>query len=388
MKQSSTDVETVFAKAFGRAPTAKAIAPGRIEFIGNHLDYNGGQVMGVAVDLGVTCAIAPREDTTVQLVSATMDGKIETNLGSIQPLDHESSWANYVLGVFSVLRDHGLEATAGFDLAITTTLPLGAGMSSSAAIELSSALAICNRYRYPTTPEFIARVGRTAENTFVGMPCGILDQGVSAFGAVDHLVHIDCTTETFTTIPLPQGLHFHIFNSTKKHALIDSLYAERHTECAEAFKVLAARFPHLTGLAKATREQLSAASVDLWPDQQQRARHIVEESERVEAMKSALAQSDLKRVGELLTASHHSSRDLFENSCAELNYLVDNLVAMPGVYGARLTGGGFGGAVMAIANERFTATDADALCCRYNQQFGAAPTYISCKTGAGARLLS
>jgi galactokinase len=381
------DIRQYFAQKFHTTPALVARAPGRLEFIGNHLDYNGGPVIGAAIDRYVTAAISPRDDAKILLASDARETIAEVALADIAPLTGDAMWANYVLGVFKVLRDAGLRAERGFNIALVSDLPIGAGLSSSAAIELAAAYAIARLHNFPLDPRSAAIHGRAAENTFVGMPCGILDQGTSAFGKAGSLVLIDCAENTFSTCPMPGGARFWVFNTRKKHALIDGLYAERNRECREAFAMLAAATPGLRNLASATREQVAAAEAALGVARHKRALHVVDETGRVHATLAALKTGDLAAVGRALNASHNSSRLLFENSCDELDHLAAHLAKTPGVYGARLTGGGFGGAVMALTDESFDSRSAEQVAAAYAEKFGDSPSVFHAITGDGATLL-
>lgn len=372
-----------FEEQFGRPPAVIARAPGRLEFIGNHLDYNGGPVLGAAIDRGVRVAVAPRSDQVIRLVSQAQKNLVELDLSQVRPVQGTDGWVNYPLGMLSVLRDDGMVAPHGFDIAVTNDLPMGAGLSSSAAIELATGYALSALYRHSADRKRMAELGRKAENTFVGMPCGILDQGCSAFGKKDHLVAIDCATNTFSNVPMPAGLRFWVLNTQKKHALIDSLYATRHRECMEAFAILRRHRPDLRDLASADESLLASAS-ELQGDLLARARHVVGETARVRDTHLALAAGDAVRVGRNLTASHASSRDLFGNSCEELDFLVEQAVGLPGVLGARLTGGGFGGACMALCDGRFGEAEAKGLAGAYAARFGHRPTLFTAATGDGA----
>lgn len=380
-------METFFKSRFGVSPTVIARAPGRLEFIGNHLDYNGGPVLGAAIDKYVTVAVAPRSDRKIALVSQSMKGVVELSIDEVVRVQGEDGWVNYPLGMFKVLRDAGMVVNHGFDLAVTNDLPMGAGLSSSAAIELATGYALSALFDFPVDRKRMAELGRLAENTFVGMPCGILDQGCSAFGKAEHLVLIDCADNAFSNIPMPAGTHFWVFNSQKKHALIDSYYSTRHKECTEAFEILRKLNPALKNLASATEAEVIAARGELGPDRVHRALHVVRETARVLDSVEGLAAGDAARVGANLTASHGSSRDWFGNSCAELDFLVAQVVGMPGVYGARLSGGGFGGAIMALTDSSFTEAAADKLVSDYELKFGQKPTIFHTKTGDGAGVL-
>ncbi len=372
-----------FADKFGRAPEFVSRAPGRIEFIGNHTDYNGGTVLGAAIDRGICVAVAARADGRRRFCSGT-GGKI-IPLPATKPVRQRGarSWLNYPLGVIAALPKFGLKAPAGFDFYVTSDLPTGAGLSSSAALELSSAFAFLALTGQHVPLETVVKIGRHAENKFVGVPCGILDQGVSGFGRENSLVWIDCRGPVFKTVPMPAEAQFWIFNTHTKHALVDGFYAARHRACMAAAKALGVPL-----LADATLAQLEGARAKLKPESYRRARHVIEEIERVEATVQALKQGNLAGVGRLLTASHRSSQTLFENSTVELDFLVDTLEKTPHVYGARLTGGGFGGAVMALTSKKFTAVQARRVAARYAKKFGAAPDVLRTSTGDGAALLT
>lgn len=377
-------VASFFEDVFGHAPDVVSEAPGRIEVIGNHLDYNGGLVLGAAVDRHVQVALRLHDSPRIRLHSAGFEA-VEVRLDAVAPQAGEAAWANYPLGVLHVLREVGLTVPTGFDLAMTSTLPAGAGLSSSAAVELATAVALAESYGGTFDRLTLARLGRRAENEFVGMPCGILDQGVVAFGQAGHLVLVDARHETFTPVPLPEGVVFWIFNTHHKHALVDSLYAERHRACQAARDRLAAWYPGLTHLADVTPEQVEQHRDDLPGALYRRARHVAEEQARVEVCRAALAAGDLDEAGRLLTASHASSRDWFENSTPALDALVEILTAQAGVYGARLTGGGFGGAVMALTQADFDG--AEAVAARYRERAGAEVEVLRCETAEGVRLL-
>ena len=366
-----------------------AASPGRIEFIGNHTDYNGGRVLGVALNLGVTATAVPRSDGQLTISSCGSPVTYTGKLGQFNPQSGEFSWVNYPLGVMAVLAEAGYSLRRGFDLSFTSDLPSGAGLSSSAAIELATmeVLAAVGGFEITRTRKVL--LAQRAENTFVGVPCGILDQAVSCFGKRDHLVHIDCAKTTFETVPLPRGLHFWIFNTNCKHSLVDSLYSRRHAECREALKLLQRADPGLEFLVDGDWGALP--SLNASPEIQHRAKHVIEENKRVCACLEALEKGDLTAVGDLLFASHASSRDLFENSTPELNTLVRLLEQErgSGVVGARLTGGGFGGAVMALTTDAFTHERAKVVIAAYAEEHKEAPTpgCLHVVTGEGTRRL-
>jgi galactokinase len=372
-----------FRSTYGSPPSVVARAPGRVEFIGNHTDYNGGAVLGAAIDRYVWVAAATNPSGRLRLFSANGPAVIELPSDPGARITGSHSWANYPLGVWRSLKDFGLRQPAGFDLFVDSNLPAGAGLSSSAALELATALALLHLVDQADLPaDRLAALGRHAENKYVGVPCGILDQGTSAFGQAGHLVHIDCRGPSFSRVPFPANAHLWIFNTREKHALIDGLYATRHQECLDAAKALGVAF-----LADLTPAQLPPLERKLTPAQAKRAKHIVEEHARVHDTAEALQRGDLATVGRLLTASHRSSQHLFENSTPALDQLVDLLEKHPAVFGARLTGGGFGGAVMALTHDSFTEKDAAGIAQLYRAKHGRDPEMIHLQAADGARVL-
>ncbi len=381
------DIINRFRSTYGSPPSVVARAPGRVEFIGNHTDYNGGAVLGAAIDRYVWVAAATNPSGRLRLFSAGGQSVLELPSDPGTRITGSDSWANYPLGVWRSLKDFGLRQPVGFDLFVESNLPAGAGLSSSAALELATALALLHLVDQSDLPaDRLAALGRHAENKYVGVPCGILDQGTSAFGRAGHLVHIDCRGPSFSRVPFPANAHLWIFNTREKHALIDGLYATRNKECLDAAKALGVAF-----LADLTPAQLAGKGADgvhaLPPVLAKRAQHIVEEHARVHDTVEALQRGDLATVGRLLTASHRSSQHLFENSTPALDQLVDLLEKHPAVLGARLTGGGFGGAVMALTKDSFTEQDAAGIARAYRAAHGRDPEMIHLQAADGAAVV-
>jgi galactokinase len=378
-----TELVSRFQQLFGRAPTAIARAPGRVEFIGNHTDYNGGAVLGAGIDRHVWVAVARGLPGQFRFASDQQPTVQALPAGTTDKQTGARSWLNYPLGVWLGLAQFGLPQPPDFDFLVASDLPAGAGLSSSAALELATGLAFLKLAGAPAIPpQKLAELGRHAENNFVGVPCGVLDQGTIAFAQRDHLVHIDCSGPTFSTTPMPPSLRLWVFNSLTKHALIDGMYAQRHAECQEAAKILGVDL-----LATLTPAQFQSRRDKLPPILARRAQHVIEEHARVQQVVRALATGDIAEVGRLMTASHRSSQLLFENSTPELDFLADQLTAMPGVLGARLTGGGFGGAVLALARPEFGDSTAQSVVRAYQAKFGCAPQVLPLQLADGAQLL-
>ncbi len=377
-----------FRSIHGTENEVLARAPGRIEFIGNHTDYNGGLVAGAAIDRYVFAAAGKRTDRRLVFASEFSSGTATCELDAREKFEGPNSWANYPLGVFSSMRKLGLRADAGFNLGIVSDLPSGAGLSSSAALELASALAIGTLFGEKPSPEELVAIGRAAENEFLSLPSGPLDQSVCAHGRENRLVFVDCRNLNVYLAPLPPESRILIFNTGVTHSLVDSLYSTRHGECAEILRLLRAEIPELEYLVDAPEFALTKLPAGTPEPLVNRARHVIRENTRVIAARTALEQGDPARVGSLLAESHESSRTLFENSCPELDLIAGLLNDHPHVYGARLSGGGFGGAVTALVSENFGDKDARSLGNRYRMAHGREPEILACNVANGAELVA
>ena len=345
-----------------------SFAPGRIEFLGNHLDYNGGAVLGMAVNAGVYCTGVPQKDSSISLFSKNFeDSAWRGDLRKIEKQEGKYFWVNYTLGVLEELKKIDLAPQKGFHLIFNSDLPTSVGLSSSAALELATAHTLLQLSGHSLSKEEIVKICRQAENNFVGMPCGILDQGTSAFGKQDHLVCIECDQEKYFNLPLPSETEVWVFNTGIKHDLVDSLYSTRHQECNQAFELLRKNNVKKNSLCEYTLQDL--VKIDLPENLRKRATHVIEEQERVITFRKEVKGADLAKLGQLLAQSHISSSQNFENSCEELDFLAEKLNKQKSVLGARLTGGGFGGAVMAWVRTSFTKTDAEKIQQLYYNRF-------------------
>lgn len=393
MDRTFSALVDTFLEAFGCEPAYVTMAPGRLEFLGNHTDYNGGCVLGAALNLGVYAGIMEREDDKILIASAYGDQglqSVESNLHEIELFEvgDARSWANYPLGVLKIILSRGVSVKRGFNIAFWSDLPSGVGLSSSAALELAALRAISILYDMDIDdPLDIARIGRQAENEEVGVSCGILDQGVSAYGKADNLVFIDCQSEAYTLYALPEGTSFWIFNTNDKHEHADSLYAARYEECMQACDALKDTYVGIHSICEVASGQVEPCELDMPQTNFKRALHVTREHERVKQAAALLSSKKPEPIGELLFASHESSRDLFENSTPELDFIVEQLREQSGVYGARLSGGGFGGVVIAWAHDAFTQEHADKVVAGFEQTFGKSPTVYHVQVGDGARIL-
>jgi galactokinase len=317
--------------------------------LGNHTDYNQGVVLAAAIDRGLTVSGIRRNDEVIRLSSRLTNTEINASLSELRPRTKDS-WANYALGVVKEFRAAGYEI-GGFAADVSGDVPSGAGLSSSAAFELATAGFLMALHHLHVDPLAVAKLCQRAENHFVGVQSGLLDQVTSVFGRADHLVYLDCRSEEIRTIPFPTGLVMVIAQSRGKHDLLQSLYNQRRAECAAAAKALG-----VTSLRDVTPAQLEIAGPKLDPILRRRAAHIIGENDRVlRAVEILKSGANPGEFGALMNASHESSRTNFENSTADLDRLVETALALPGVLGSRLTGGGFGGATVTLVERERAA---------------------------------
>ena len=359
-------------------------APGRVEFIGNHVDYNGGWVLGATIDPRIDVGLTRRSDRQVRLESDADVTPVQVPLDAIAPQEGDRAWANYVLGVLRVLREEGLVVSTGVDVSVRSTLPTGAGLSSSAALELATAFALTALFGGDFDRRSLVHLARRAENEFVGVPCGILDPAVVAFGDEDQLVRVDARTNDITPVPFPPETRLWIFRTPQAHALADAHYQERHDEARAARDRLRELYDDVDHLVDVSPGQLEAAREELAPVLFRRARHVSTEHRRVQTAVQRLRAGDLEAVGQLLVDSHESSRTDYENSTPELDFLVQRLAGDPGVLGARLTGAGFGGAAMAWTRAPFDREDAQAVAEAYARAFGEEVGVMACQPAPGS----
>ena len=328
----------------------RAFAPGRVNLIGDHTDHTGGLVLPMAIDLGTTVS-GSLEGDVVELRSAIESAPAVVSIDIVDPAGIAPSWARYVAGVVAELRpDRGLVGT------VATTLPVGAGLSSSAALEVAVALAL----GFEGTPLALAQLGQLAEQRASGVPCGIMDQLASAAGVDGHALRIDCTTLSVTPVPIPADVEVVVVDSGQRRELATSAYAERAGECQAAQRELgplrSASLTDVAGLRDATVRR--------------RARHVVTENGRVDELVAALSAGDRRTMAMLMAASHASLRDDFEVSTPVLDALVERLDSTDGVIGARLTGAGFGGCVVSLV-ERGAPLPTDLVLWRVRPSAGA-----------------
>jgi galactokinase len=357
-------------------------APGRVNLIGEHTDYNDGFVMPTAIGFYCWVAAGPRRDRKLVISSEEFPEQIEVELGkeSLQP---SGSWSDYSVGVAAQLEKEGFELS-GANLLIHGKVPIGAGLSSSASIEVAMAIALAEESGLSIDRTRLAGICQQAENEFVGMRCGIMDQFISLHGRTNHALMLDCRSLEFELVPIPESVRLVICNTGVKHKLAGGEYNRRREECEEAVRSLAKALPNIRALRDVNREQLEQHRGVLSEVAHKRALHIVTENQRVLNGMEALRRGDLLQFGGYMAESHVSLRDLFEVSCAELDLMVELANRERGVYGARMTGGGFGGATVNLLDARCAAGFAENVAKAYREKTGIACAAYVCMPAEGA----
>lgn len=372
-------VENAFSERFGYEPSGIFHGPGRVNLIGDHTDYNGGFVLPAAINFGTDIAASLNQDRSVRVLALDCNGESsEFSLDEIG-FDQEKMWVNYVGGSLLALMKAYPEIS-GVDMVISGNVPLGAGLSSSASLEIAILKTVASLNNLPLDGVKAALMGQDAENNFVGCNCGIMDQLISAMGKDGHAMLLDCRSLTFEDVPVPSDLEIVIVNSNVKRGLVDSEYNTRRQQCEAVAQTL--EKPALRDL---TIEDLEANKHQLDDVSYRRARHVVTENDRARDMLVALIENDTERLSKLMKASHLSLKDDFEVTTKELDGLVsmiDEIIGQSG--GARMTGGGFGGCVVALVPKEKLQQVFDVVSAEYPKQFGLTPDIYVCSTAPGA----
>ncbi|MBF9221147.1 galactokinase [Hymenobacter ruricola] len=357
-----------FHQHFGYEPLLVR-APGRVNLIGEHTDYNGGFVLPAAVDKEAVFAVGLNQGAQIRLVAHDLGETLElANAAEISPSD--THWANYLLGVAAQFQQRGV-AVPGFDCVFAGTVPLGAGMSSSAAIECGLAFALNRLLGAGFETMELARIAQLAEHTYAGVMCGIMDQFASLFGRDAHVVRLDCRSLEYEYFPFDtQACRIVLCNSGVKHSLASSEYNTRRQECERGVSVLQQHHPEVVSLRDATMEMLEAHRSELGGTVYRRCAYVVQENTRVEAACQHLIDGDLAAFGQEMYGSHAGLRDDYEVSCAELDVLVEAARAAPGVFGARMMGGGFGGCTINLVAPDKVDAFIESVGKAYEEKFG------------------
>ena len=381
------ELKQKFTELFGAQSKPRLFcAPARVNLIGEHTDYNGGHVFPCALSFNTYVAAAKRTDGKIRLYSLNFEkmGLIETDTQHLA-FDKKQDWANYPLGVFWAMQQRGL-ALGGADLLFWGDVPLGAGLSSSASIELATAVTLNTLFDLNVPQTELAKIGQEAENKFVGMNCGIMDQFASAMGKKNHAILLDCNTLKYEYAPLDlKGVSILICNTNKPHNLIESKYNERRAQSEHALKELQSKLK-IHALGELSEEEFEAnKKLIADPVERKRAKHAVYENQRTLQAEQALKRGDLAQFGQFMNASHVSLRDDYEVTGAELDAMAEAAWKQPGVLGARMTGGGFGGCVVALVKNENIEVFKQNVATEYEAKTGYKPDFYIASAEDGAR---
>ncbi len=370
-----------FENFFGTRPRIFR-APGRVNLIGEHTDYNDGFVMPAAIAFSTYVAVAPRDDRQIAIHSRQFPDQFLFDLDNL-PRQRTGTWCDYTLGVARELIARGVKLP-GANVLVRGEVPIGAGLSSSASLEVASAFALLGQAASTLPRPEVAKLCRQAENNFVGARVGIMDQFVSCMGKAGHAILLDCRTLQYEAVPIPAEIQLVICNTMVKHDLATGTYNTRRAECEEGVRILAKSSPAIHALRDVSADLLQRHERELSPIISKRCSHVIYENQRTIDAARAFSSGNLTRVGELMAASHCSLRDLYEVSCRELDVMVEAAQDLPGFIGGRMTGGGFGGCTINLVREENAEDFAAQIADRYQAATGIDPqVYIrSAEDGA------
>jgi galactokinase len=360
-------------------------APGRVNLIGEHTDYNDGFVLPAAIGFSCWAAAGPRNDGKISIHSENFGAGVETATAS-DSLRPRRDWSDYPVGVVWALSQAGLQLS-GANVYLQSDVPLGAGLSSSAAVEIATGLALLDTSGQSVDKTRLALLCQKAENDFVGARCGIMDQFVSCHGRAGHALLLDCRSLEHRLLPIPKNIHLVICNTMVRHELGAGEYNVRRAECEEAVKILSTTLPAVRALRDVSLAELEARKSALRDNVYRRSRHVITENDRVQKTAAALAGGDLPSLEQLTAESHRSLKNDFEVSCAELDIMVDLANAQKGVYGARMTGGGFGGCTINFVDSRNSSDFQSAVAAGYHAATGRWPDIYICGASDGAEAI-
>jgi galactokinase len=368
-----------FRAAYGYPPQRLYRAPGRVNLIGEHTDYNDGFVLPMAIDRAVWAAAAPRDDRRARILTLSLDqprGQI-FGLDDLQA-DPEIRWSSYVRGVLAIIARQQ-EQLGGLDLVYHGDVPIGAGLSSSAAVEVVVATAVRDLFDLPITDLALAQICQQAEHEFAGTQCGLMDQLISVAGREGHALLIDFRHLTWQAVPLPPDSAVVVCDTSKRRGLVDSAYNERRAQCQAGAQQLG-----VAALRDLDVETFEARAGELPPLLRARCRHVVHENDRTQRAAEALRRGDVAAFGQLMNASHASLRDLYQVSCDELDLMAVLAQSQPGCWGARMTGGGFGGCVVALVDDQAVEPFCQTVTALYESRSLRTPALYVCQAAAGA----
>jgi galactokinase len=378
---TSAELSRRFEDSFGSKPRIFC-APGRVNLLGEHTDYNDGFVMPCAIGFSTRVAISSRPDRKLVIQSEEFSEKFEFDLDNL-PSRAKGVWSDYVVGIAVMLQQMG-HHTPGASLLVRGEVPIGAGLSSSAAIEVASALALMSLNGAKLSLPEVAKLCQKTENVFIGARVGIMDQFISCLGKAGHALLLDCRSLEFNLIPIPEGVRLVICNTMVKHEHASGAYNRRREECDEGVKLLSRWYPEIHALRDVSVEQLERHAAEMPATIFKRCKHVVTENRRVQEGAQYLIDGEVSRFGDLMRKSHSSLRDLFEVSCRELDVMAEIAESLEGYCGGRMTGGGFGGCTVNLVKTSAAEKFATQIAERYQSAIGIKPDIYVCSAANGA----
>lgn len=380
------DVLAKFKELYGDEGDIRVyFAPGRVNLIGEHTDYNGGHVFPCALTIGTYMAVRKRADRKVNFYSMNFEdlGIIECSLDNMTPKE-DGEWTNYPMGVMWAFDGRGMKMDCGLDLALFGNIPNGSGLSSSASLEVVTGYMLKDMYGFDVTNVDLAKIGQYSENNFNGCNCGIMDQFASAMGKANNAIFLDCNTLEYEYAPISlDGAKIVVTNSMVKHSLVTSAYNDRRNESSQALKDLQ-QVCGIESLGELTEEEFDKYASSIKDEiNRSRGKHAVYENQRTIKAVEALKNNDIETFGKLMNASHVSLRDDYETSCEEVDVLVEEAWKIDGVIGSRITGGGFGGCTVSIVKDEAIDTFKEKLTAAYQEKVGKTPEFYVVSIGDG-----
>jgi len=382
---NKAEVSALFAQQFSEAPSFVIASPGRINLIGEHVDYNSGFVLPAAIDKYMYVAVSHRNDSQIALHATDLNQNFQTTLDA--PLQRSNlDWPNYVLGVIDELRKDGY-VISGFNMLITGNIPIGAGVSSSAALECATVFACKHLFDLDISKQVMVKTAQRAENNFVGVNCGVMDQFASMFGKADHVIKLDCADLSYTYFPFKlEGISIVLFDTFVKHSLASSEYNTRRQECEIGMAALRQQFS-ITSFREATLVMLEAVADSISDKVYNRCKYVIEEIARMEAACDHLLAGEIDAFGARMYETHKGLSELYEVSCTELDCIVENCKKEKDIVGARMMGGGFGGCVVALVQATKVEEIYNRINTAYQNKFGRNMGKYLMQIGDGTRLL-
>jgi galactokinase len=382
---NKAEVSALFAQQFSEAPSFVIASPGRINLIGEHVDYNSGFVLPAAIDKYIYVAVSQRNDSQIALHATDLNQNFQTNLDAALQRSN-LDWPNYVLGVIDELRKDG-HVISGFNMLITGNIPIGAGVSSSAALECATVFACKHLFDLDISKQVMVKTAQRAENNFVGVNCGVMDQFASMFGKADHVIKLDCADLSYTYFPFKlEGISIVLFDTFVKHSLASSEYNTRRQECETGLAVLRQQFL-ITSFREATLVMLDTVADSISDKVYNRCKYVIEEIARMEAACDHLLAGEIDAFGARMYETHKGLSELYEVSCAELDCIVENCKKEKDIVGARMMGGGFGGCVIALVQTTNVEDVYNRINTAYQNTFGRNMGKYLMQIGDGTRLL-